>query len=80
MLFRSLAVYASKTAVFSSFGALTFSVLWKGVIVGSSVMAGAWVAKRFVLKMDAQQFRLLMDGLMLLAGLTMIATAAGLLT
>jgi uncharacterized membrane protein YfcA len=71
----SLTVYASKAIVFSHFGALTWSILWKGLIVGSSVMAGSWIAKRFVLRMDAQQFRLLMDGLMLLAGLTMLVTA-----
>ena len=56
-------------------GALTWPILWKGLIVGSSVMAGSWLAKRFVLRMDAQQFRLLMDALMLMAGVTMLATA-----
>jgi uncharacterized protein len=71
----SLAVYASKAAVFTGFGALTWAILWKGLIVGSSVMAGAWVAKRFVLRMEPQQFRLLMDGLMLMAGVTMLVTA-----
>jgi uncharacterized membrane protein YfcA len=38
-------------------------------------MAGAFIAKRFVLKMDAARFRLLMDGLMLLSGLTLLWTA-----
>lgn len=71
----SLAVYASKAIVFTHLGALTWNILWKGLIVGSSVMAGAWVAKRFVLKMEAQQFRLVMDALMLMAGITMLATA-----
>ncbi len=71
----SLLVYATKVAVFSQLGALTWSILWKGLIVGSSVMAGSWLAKRFVLRMDASQFRLLMDGLMLMAGVTMLLTA-----
>ena len=38
-------------------------------------MAGSWLAKRFVLKMDADQFRYLMDALMLMAGITMLVTA-----
>ncbi len=73
----SLAVYASKSAVFSHFGALTWPILWKGMIVGSSVMAGSWLAKRFVLRMDEGQFRYLMDALMLVAAATMLVTALG---
>lgn len=72
----SLAVYASKAAVFRSFGALPADVLVKGVISGSSLMAGAFLAKRFVLKLDAERFRLLMDALMLASGLTMLWAAA----
>lgn len=73
----SLAVYASKSAVFAHFGALGWTILWKGLIVGSSVMAGSWLAKRFVLKMEPEQFRHLMDALMLVAGTTMLVTALG---
>mgnify|MGYP003350933877 CR=1 FL=1 len=73
----SRAVYASKSAVFAHFGALGWTILWKGLIVGSSVMAGSWLAKRFVLKMEPEQFRHLMDALMLVAGATMLATALG---
>jgi uncharacterized protein len=43
--------------------------------VGSSVMVGSWLAKRFVLRMDENQFRYLMDGLMLMAGITMLVTS-----
>jgi len=39
------------------------------------VLAIGLLAKRFVLRVDAEQFRLLMDALMLMAGLTMLATA-----
>jgi uncharacterized membrane protein YfcA len=71
----SLSMYVTKAIVFNQFGFLPWSILWKGVIVGTAVMGGAWVAKWFVLKMDATQFKLLMEGLMLVAGITMIATA-----
>ncbi len=71
----SLTVYATKAIVFAQFGALTWPILWKGMIVGSSVMVGSWLAKRFVLRMDENQFRYLMDGLMLMAGITMLVTS-----
>jgi hypothetical protein len=71
----SLAVYAAKAAVFRSFGALPLDILAKGLVTGSTLMAGAFIAKRFVLKMDPASFRLLMDGLMLASGLSLLAAA-----
>ena len=77
MLFRSssLGLYVSKSITFQRFGALTPGVLLKGVIAGSSLMAGAFVARRFLLKLDPNVFRLLMDGIMLMAGLSMLFNA-----
>lgn len=71
----SLAVYLAKTAVFRSYGALPAEIIAKGLIVGATLMAGAFIAKRFVLKMDAARFRLLMDGLMLASGFTLLWAA-----
>jgi uncharacterized protein len=71
----SLSMYLSKAVVFNESGYLPWPTLWKGLIVGTSVMAGSWLAKRFVLSMAASQFRLLMDALMLTAGATMILSA-----
>jgi len=71
----SLAVYGSKTAVFRHFGALPLPVITQGLITGASLMVGAWIAKRFVLRLHPDRFRLLMDALMLLSGLTMLYTA-----
>ena len=71
----SLAVYLSKVVVFRSFGALPQDAIVKGLIIGSSLMVGSFVAKRFVLKLDAEHFRTLMDGLLLLSGLTMLWAA-----
>ena len=71
----SLAVYVAKIAVFRGLGALPLDIIVKGLATGSTLMAGAFIAKRFVLKMDAARFRLLMDGLMLLSGLTLLGTA-----
>jgi uncharacterized membrane protein YfcA len=71
----SLAMYVSKAVVFRTFGALPPDIIVKGLITGSSLMGGAFVAKRFVLKLEAHRFRLLMDGLMLVSGATMLFAA-----
>ncbi len=71
----SLAVFASKAAAFQHFGALPLEIAVKGLITGSSLMAGTFIAKRFVLKFDARHFRLLMDGLMLVSGSVMLLNA-----
>ena len=68
----SLAVYLSKAAVFRRFGAMPLPVIVQGLITGASLMAGAWLAKRFVLRLHPDRFRLLMDALMLVSGLTML--------
>jgi uncharacterized membrane protein YfcA len=71
----TLMVYLAKTAVFRGMGALPWDIVLKGLIVGSTLMAGAFIARRFVLNMDAARFRLLMDGLMLLSGLALLWAA-----
>jgi hypothetical protein len=71
----SLGLYLSKSAIFQRFGALTLDVALQGLIAGSSLMFGAFIAKRFVLKLDADMFRLVMDGIMLVAGLSMLWNA-----
>lgn len=72
----SLGLYVSKSVTFHQFGALAAPVALKGLIVGGSVMAGAFIAKRFVLGLGPNAFRLLMDAIMILAGLSMLWNAA----
>jgi uncharacterized membrane protein YfcA len=71
----SLAVYVAKAVTFRSLGALPLEVVGKGLIIGSSLVAGAFIAKRFVVQIPAEKFRLMMDGLLLVAGLTMLWAA-----
>jgi uncharacterized membrane protein YfcA len=71
----SLAVYVTKTIAFRGLGALPLEVIGRGLIVGASVMAGSFVAKRAVLHLDPDKFRLLMDALMLISGATLIWAA-----
>jgi uncharacterized protein len=71
----SLGLYLSKSVTFQHFGALTPDVALKGLIAGSSLMSGAFIAKRFVLRLEPEVFRLVMDAIMLAAGCAMIANA-----
>jgi uncharacterized membrane protein YfcA len=72
----SLAVFVSNTAAFQNIGALPLDIFVKGLITGSSVMAGAFIAKPFVLRLDASVFRFVMDALLLTSGLIMLWNAA----
>jgi uncharacterized membrane protein YfcA len=71
----SLFKYASKVATFHLLGAMPWATLAKGLLVGSSLVAGAFVAKRVVQRMPIERFKQMVDGLMLLAGLTMLCAA-----
>jgi len=72
----SLGLYVSKSITFQRFGALTPEVGLKGLIAGSSLMIGAFIAKRFVLQLKPDAFRLVMDCIMVAAGLSMLWNAA----
>ena len=72
----SLGLYLSKSVTFERFGALTPDIALKGLIAGSSLMFGAFIAKRFVLHLEPDIFRLIMDGIMIAAGLSLLWTAA----
>src|ERR1700750_2823098 len=72
----SLGLYLSKSVTFQRFGALNPDIALKGLIAGASLMFGAFIAKRFVLRLDADVFRLVMDGIMIAAGISLLWTAA----
>ncbi len=68
----SIGLYVSKAVTFNQLGALGWPVAAKGLIIGTSVTGGSYLAKRFVLRMRVEQFQLLMDALMLAAGVVML--------
>ena len=72
----SLAIYITKSITFRALGALPFDALMRGLITGSSLMAGTLLAKRVVVKLPAERFRVLMDGLLLVSGAAMLWAAA----
>jgi uncharacterized membrane protein YfcA len=71
----SLGLYFSKSVTFERFGALTPDIALKGLVAGASLMSGAFIAKLFVLHLKPDVFRLVMDAIMLAAGLSMLWTA-----
>ena len=71
----SLGMYASKAVTFRSFGALPNQTILQGLIIGTSLMAGSVLAKRFVLRLPAERFYLMMEAVLLFAGLTMLVAA-----
>jgi uncharacterized membrane protein YfcA len=72
----SLVIYTVKLLTFQTNGALPWDMFLKGLIAGSSVMIGTFIAKPFVMRLSPETFRHLMDGLMLVSGLTMLWNAA----
>jgi uncharacterized membrane protein YfcA len=71
----SLAVYISKAITFRSFGALPGDIVLKGLITGSSVMAGTYAAKLLVERLSIATFQRLLDGVMLVSGAALIWAA-----
>jgi uncharacterized membrane protein YfcA len=71
----SLGMYVSKSVTFQRFGALTPEVAMQGLIAGSSLMFGAFIAKGFVMRLEPDIFRHVMDFIMIASGLFMVWTA-----
>ena len=68
----SMAIGLTKAVVFHRFDALPLATVARGLIVGASLMVGSRLAKGLVLRLDADQFRLLMDLLLAGAGLVLL--------
>ncbi len=68
----SAAISMTKSIVFQRFGVLPVETMARGLAVGSTLMLGSWLAKRIVLRFDAAQFRLLLEVMMMLAGVALI--------
>jgi len=68
----SMAIGITKAIVFQRFDALPLETVGRGLLIGASLMLGSRLAKGFVLRLDANQFRLLMDLLLAGAGLVLL--------
>ena len=68
----SMAIGLTKAIVFQRFNALPWETVARGLIIGTTLMIGSRLAKGFVLRLDAHQFRVLMDCLLAAAGLMLL--------
>lgn len=68
----SLVIYLTKASTFGVVGALPLTVLWAGLMVGLTQVAGVYIGKRFVLRLSDTLFNRLVDGMMLIAGLSLL--------
>jgi uncharacterized membrane protein YfcA len=68
----SMAIGLTKALVFHRFDALPLETVVRGLIVGASLMAGSRLAKGFVLRLEADRFRLIMDAMLAGAGLVLL--------
>lgn len=71
----SLALYISKAVIFRQFGALPVDIVLKGLISGSSVMAGTYTARLIVDRLSVTTFQRLLDVVMALSGLALLWAA-----
>ena len=72
----SLLVFGTKAIVLRNFSLLPMEAIIKGVMVGLALTGGSFLAKRIVDKIKVEQFQLLMDGVLLFAGLSMLIATA----
>jgi hypothetical protein len=71
----SVFVQVTKASVFRTYGALPWETIARGLTVGASLMAGSWLAKTFVARLEPHHFRRIIDLLMLAVGIFMLASA-----
>jgi uncharacterized protein len=71
----SMVMFVAKAIAFRSLGALPLHIITEGVIVGTSLVAGAFIGKHYVKMIAPEKFKVLMDALLLLAGLVMLWAA-----
>jgi uncharacterized membrane protein YfcA len=68
----SLALMISKVTTFRTLGALPPSSIFKGLIIGASVMAGSFLGKAVVQRMSVGLFQHVLDGLLLCSGVALL--------
>ncbi|HZQ02147.1 MAG TPA: sulfite exporter TauE/SafE family protein [Reyranella sp.] len=68
----SLAMYISKTITFRSFGALPTDLILRGLITGTSVMAGTYLSKLLMERLSLKAFQRLLDVVMLFSAASLI--------
>lgn len=68
----SLAVFLAKGAAFHRLGVIDGRAVLQGLVIGAFVLAGSTLSKRIVLHLPEHRFLLLMEGVMLVSGLSIL--------
>lgn len=68
----SMTLMIAKIATFRELGALPWPSVLRGLTVGSSVLAGAFVGKAVVQRMRVGTFELLLDAMLLVSGVSLL--------
>lgn len=68
----SLALYISKAVTFQAFGALPTGIAAKGLITGSAVMAGTYLARLIVERLSVTAFQYMLDIVMAVSGVALL--------
>lgn len=71
----SIGMYAAKVGTFQVLGALPLEIVGQGLIVGATLMAGAFIGRFIVLALSPGAYRTLIDALMLVSGLSLVWAA-----
>jgi len=68
----SLAVFLAKGAAYQQLGVIDSRAIGQGLLIGVFVLAGSTLSKRLVLHLPEHQFLRLMEGVMLVSGLSIL--------
>jgi len=68
----SLALFVTKVATFREFGALPLPSIIRGLLIGAAVIAGTFIGRAVVLRMSTHVFRLVLDGVLLCSGVSLL--------
>lgn len=71
----SIGMYGAKIGTFQWLGSLPLDVVAQGLLVGTTLMAGSFIARGIVLKLSPALYRHLIDALMLCSGVTLLWAA-----
>lgn len=73
----SIGMYGAKAGTFQVLGSLPPERVGQGLVVGTTLMAGSFIGRHIVLAMAPAMHRLLIDGLLLVSGTTLLWAAFG---
>jgi len=69
----AMVLYIAKMATFDQLGALDHTVIIRGLVIGTALMIGPFLARPLVRRLDTKAYGLLIDVVLVVAGLGMFA-------